>query len=161
MCQNYPWKSLKPANIETDCCFFTPNPNFIWYLRARLCEIHILIKIKSISRASRCSPCERQGRNEDVAGTYLLVLLKNYLFIFGCARSSLLQGLFSGCTEQGLLSGCGVRVSHCYGFSCCTFWTLGCLGFNSCGSWTQLPNSMWNLPFQGFSPCPLQWQAGS
>ena len=27
----------------------------------------------------------------------------NYLFIFGCARSSLLQGLFSSHGEQGLL----------------------------------------------------------
>ena len=45
-----------------------------------------------------------------MAGTYLLVLFKNYFFIFGCAGSWLLQGLFSGCREQELLSGCGVRV---------------------------------------------------
>ena len=33
--------------------------------------------------------------------------LKNnfiYLFIFGCAGSLLLRGLFSGCSERGLLS---------------------------------------------------------
>ena len=31
-------------------------------------------------------------------------LLNNYLFIFGCAGSLLLLGLFSSCSERGLLS---------------------------------------------------------
>ena len=26
---------------------------------------------------------------------------------------------FSSCSEQGLLSSCGARASHCGGFSCC------------------------------------------
>ena len=53
--------------------------------------------------------------------------LKNnfiYLFIFGCAGSSLLHGLFSSCGKQGLLSSCGVQASHCCGFSCGA-WALG------------------------------------
>ena len=44
--------------------------------------------------------------------------LKIILFIFGCAGSSLLRGLFSSCGEEGLLSSCGVQVSRCSGFSC-------------------------------------------
>ena len=35
-----------------------------------------------------------------------------YLFIFGCAGSSLPQGLFSSCGEWLLLSSCGVWASH-------------------------------------------------
>ena len=42
----------------------------------------------------------------------------NILFIFYCAGSSLLCGLFSHCGEWGLLSSCGVWGSHCGGFSC-------------------------------------------
>ena len=36
-------------------------------------------------------------------GNSAFYFLFNYLFIFGCARSSLLQGLFSSPGEQGLL----------------------------------------------------------
>ena len=49
-----------------------------------------------------------------------------YLFIFGCAGSSLLHGL--------LLS-CSVWVSHCGGFSYCGAQALGCVGFSRCGTW--------------------------
>ena len=41
------------------------------------------------------------------------------LFIFVCARSSLLHGLFSSCAKQGLHASCRVQASHCGGFSCC------------------------------------------
>ena len=58
-----------------------------------------------------------------------------YLFIFGCPGSSSLCGLFSGFSELGLPSSCGVQASHCCGFSCCGAWALGCVGFNSCSSW--------------------------
>ena len=34
-------------------------------------------------------------------------------------------------------SGCGVRASHCRGFSCCTAWALGRTGFSSCATWAQ------------------------
>ena len=54
-------------------------------------------------------------------------------FIFGCARSFLLHGLFSSCGERGLLlCNCSVRASHSSGFSCCGARTLGCVGFSSC-----------------------------
>ena len=48
-----------------------------------------------------------------------------YLCIFGYAGSSLVLRLFSSCSEQGLLSGCGVRTSHCSGFSCHAARALG------------------------------------
>ena len=51
-----------------------------------------------------------------------------YLLIFGCAGSLLLCGLFSSCGEQGLLSSCSTRASHCSGFSCCGAQALQCAG---------------------------------
>ena len=48
-------------------------------------------------------------------------------FIFVCAGSSLLHGLFSSCRQWGLLSSCGVWASHCGGFSCCRVQVLGCV----------------------------------
>ena len=52
------------------------------------------------------------------------------LFIFGCAGSSLLLGVFSCCDEQGLLSSCSAGASHCGGFSCCRVQALGHMGFS-------------------------------
>ena len=45
----------------------------------------------------------------------LLLFFNNFIysFSFGGARSSLLLGLFFGCGQQGLLSSCSVRISHC------------------------------------------------
>ena len=48
---------------------------------------------------------------------YMHVFLQCYLFIFGCAGSSFLHGLFSICGRQGLLSSCHVRAFHCSSFS--------------------------------------------
>ena len=60
-----------------------------------------------------------------------------YLFYFGCARSSLLGGLFSSCSDQGLLSSCRVWTSHCSDFSCFGTQALGQAGFSRCGMWVQ------------------------
>ena len=47
------------------------------------------------------------------------VFLNNfYLVIFGCGRPLLLCGLFSSCSEWGVLSACRARASHCGTFSC-------------------------------------------
>ena len=51
-----------------------------------------------------------------------------YLFVFGCAGSLLLRGLFSSCGKEGLLSSCGDWFSHCSGFSCCRAQSVGCAG---------------------------------
>ena len=53
------------------------------------------------------------------------------LFVFVCAGSSLLRGLFPGCSKQGLLSAGGEQASHCGGSSCCGARALGCAGFSS------------------------------
>ena len=42
--------------------------------------------------------------------------------------------LLSSYGERGLLSSCGVRVSHCSGFSCGRAQALGHAGFSSCGT---------------------------
>ena len=43
---------------------------------------------------------------------YIYIILLIYLFIFGCAGSSLLRELFSSCSEQGLLLAAVHRASH-------------------------------------------------
>ena len=49
---------------------------------------------------------------------FVCVCVNLYFFIFGCAGSSLLPGLFSSCGGGRLLSSCGVQASHCSGLSC-------------------------------------------
>ena len=58
-------------------------------------------------------------------------------FIFGCAGSSLLCGLFSSYGEWGLVFSCDMWASHCNGFSCCRATGPRCAGFSSCGTWAQ------------------------
>ena len=56
------------------------------------------------------------------------------MFIYDCAGSSLLWGLFPSCEEWGLFfPHCNVQASYCGGFSCC----LQALehSLNSCGPW--------------------------
>ena len=61
-----------------------------------------------------------------------------FLFIFGCAGSSLLCRLFLCCCKPlaaaQLLSSCSAWASHCGGFLCCRAWLLGCTGFSSWSS---------------------------
>ena len=92
---------------------------------------------------------------------FLIYLL---IFIWGCAGSSLLLGLFSNCTEQGLLCSCGMQACLCSGLSCCAAQTLGCEGLSCCSSWAlghrlnncsaqaQLLFSTWDLPRSGIEP---------
>ena len=70
-------------------------------------------------------------------------LMYTLIFFFGCAGSSLLPGLPSSCSEQGLLSSCGAPAYHCGSFSCWGAQALGCVGsvdvsrrLSSCGGWT-------------------------
>ena len=73
----------------------------------------------------------------------------------------LLQHLwvFSSCSEQKLLSSCGVWASHCGGFSCCRAQTPRCAGYSSCAhrlstcsAWAWLSCGMWNLSGLGMEP---------
>ena len=98
--------------------------------------------------------------------SYLRILVRSslrslYFFIcnfiyFGCAGSSLLQGLLSGCGEQRLLCSCGVTASHCGG---CRAWGLCSWGswalehrLSSCGTRAQLLCDIWDLPRSGIKP---------
>ena len=93
--------------------------------------------------------------------------LKKYLFLFGCAGSSLLCRLFSVVVSGATLR-CSARTSHCGGFSCCRARALGLSGFsscvsglsscgsqalqhrlNSCGARAQLLCGTWDLPGSG------------
>ena len=60
----------------------------------------------------------------------LLLYIHNFMYYFWLWR------LFS-CDEQGLLSSCGARASHCSGFSLRGARTLGHTGLSSRGSWAQ------------------------
>ena len=65
-----------------------------------------------------------------------LLFLKTYLFLFDCARSSLLCRLFSCCCEWGLLSSCGVQASHAVA-SPAGAQALWCMGCTRCGVWAR------------------------
>ena len=96
-----------------------------------------------------------------------------YLFICGCAVSSLLLGLFSSCCKQGLLSSCSARVYHRRDFSCHGTWDLGHVGsvVAALGLWStdstvvahELSSSVTCGIFLdwGSSPRLLDWQADS
>ena len=83
-----------------------------------------------------------------------------YLFVLGCAGSSLLCKLFPSCGKRRLLSSCGILASHHSGF-CCEARAPGCMGFSSCGfqalehglgscdAQTYLLHCMWDLPGPG------------
>ena len=104
------------------------------------------------------------------------------IFFFGCSGSSMLCGLFSSYSEQGLLSSCSVLASHCGGFAYYTAWALRCAraGFGSCGTWVQrlqflgstigaVDVVLWRnfsavhgiLPNQRSNPCLPRWQVDS
>ena len=99
-----------------------------------------------------------------------------FFFFFGCVGSLLLLGLFSSCSEQGLLSRGGVQAPNFGSFSCRGARALGCAGFSPYGSWAQwwwFPGSTavarglscfavcGILPDQGLKPCPLHGQVDS
>ena len=66
---------------------------------------------------------------QDVDFIYLFIYLwLLWVFVAACGLSRF--------REQGQLSGCGVRASHCrcVAFSSCWAWALGCKGFSSCCS---------------------------
>ena len=60
-----------------------------------------------------------------------------FIFVFGCAGSSLLARAFSSFGKQGLLLLVVHWTSHCSGFSCCRTQALELGGFSSCSTWSQ------------------------
>ena len=69
-------------------------------------------------------------------GVGLFFFLIIYLFVFDCTRTWSLCGLFSSC---------GVRASHCGGFSCCAAWARASV-VGHVGSTAQLLPGTWDLP---------------
>ena len=70
---------------------------------------------------------------------YSFLLFNNftYLYIFGCAGSSLLREFFSSCGETGTRFCCSALSSHCGGFPCYRAQALGYSGVSSCSPWAQ------------------------
>ena len=72
---------------------------------------------------------EREGHNlfkdedskQGLEKRCLFFLSFIYLFIFGCAGSSLLHGLLSSCSKQGLLSSRGTWAAHCHDLEMTSF----------------------------------------
>ena len=58
-------------------------------------------------------------------------LKKIFIYLFWLCWVFIASWLFSSCVEWGLLSSCGVWVSHCGGFSCCGAGALGCADFST------------------------------
>ena len=73
-------------------------------------------------------------------------------FFFGCFQVFVAMWAPSICAEQGLLSSCAARASHCGGFSCCRALALGCMDFSNHGTQALLLWSMWNLLGLGMEP---------
>ena len=78
--------------------------------------------------------------------------------------------LFSTYKEQGLLSSCSARASHCGGFSCRGARALGHTGFrgfSGCSSWalehrlSSGTRAYGVFLEQALNPCLLRWLVGS
>ena len=119
------------------------------------------------------------GAREEHSLSSFLFLKFLFIYLFDCAGSSLLLGLFSSCGEWGLLPSCVAWASHFSDFSCCGAWALGLPGFCSCSAWIQQLQFLdsraqapylWctgfhslasEIPDQGLNPCLLCWPADS
>ena len=82
---------------------------------------------------------------------FKIVLEFIILFLFGW--------LFSNCSEQGLLSSCGARASHCSGFSCCRAQAVGLRASAAVAQGCSCSSACGIFPAQGLNPCPLHWWA--
>ena len=100
------------------------------------------------------------GNSGNVCTIRVYIKKEFNVFIFGCAGSLLLVGLFSSFSEWGLLCSCGATSLWC--FSCGTQ-ARGHVGVSSCGpwalerrfcscAWAYLPHDTWNLPRSGIEP---------
>ena len=104
---------------------------------------------------SKCGPRMMLQPQPGILFFFFLI----YLFIFGCAGSSLLRTGFLQLQRAGATLRCGARASHCGGFSCCRARALGMRvsvivahRLSSCGAWAQLLRGMWDLPGPGLEP---------
>ena len=98
------------------------------------CHLSMSLYLSSQS-ACLCSFPKVAIKGEDLQKNFLKSNLVN-LFIFGCAESSWLCGLFSSCSKWRPLC-CSGQASPCSGFSCCRAQALAQVGFSSCSLWAQ------------------------
>ena len=63
---------------------------------------------------------------------------------------------FSSCSEQGLLSGCGARASHCTGFSCRRAGAVGVRASGAVVHKLSYPKACGISLDQGLNLCPLR-----
>ena len=68
---------------------------------------------------------------------------------------------FSSCGERGATLPCGVRASHCGGFSCCGAWTLGTWASVVVAHGLSCSAACGIFLDRGSNPCPLHWQVDS
>jgi len=62
---------------------------------------------------------------------------KFYLFVFGCAGSSLLHRISLVATNGGYSPVVVLGLLYCGGFSCCRAQAPGSIGFSNSGTWAQ------------------------
>ena len=82
-----------------------------------------------------------------------------FIFVFGCAGSSLVARAFSSFGKQGLLLLMVHWTSHCSGFSCCRAQALELAGFSSCVHQLRCPVTCGILLDHRLNPYPQHWQA--
>ena len=91
---------------------------------------------------------------------WLLLSSSLSYFLFGCAGSFLLFcGLSLVAASSGLLSSCGVRASHCSGFSCCRAQVLDDWVSATVPHGPSCSVACGILLDQGSNLCALHWQA--
>ena len=121
-----------------------------WYLIVVLIYIYLMISDAKYLFTCLLVTCMSSSEKKSVFRSPFHS--KNFLFIYlfiGCVGSSLLRGLYSSCSEWGLLSSWGPQASHRGGFSCCRVWSPGCEGFRSCGMRTL---ELWHEDFVVSAP---------
>ena len=159
--------------------WLAPNHSWWWWGGRWVLRFESLISKDTLPSLLKKNLKQEAGQNEDDciyllnSSSFFFFPFYNFIFIFGCASSSLLHKLFSSCSDLGLLSSCGVHASRCSGFSCCGTWALGCVGFSSCSSRPQstgsvvvahgviCPIACGIIPNQGWNPCLPRWQVDS
>ena len=120
--QNYPWyeKEGKEGMVTTNMLF--GNLQKIYPVR-QSSEFNFILALL-LSYEAKFERILSTARKTNVPlsfsyqlSVHFLIILFIYLFIFGCAGSSLVRRLFSSCGKWALLSRCGVRASHYGGFT--------------------------------------------
>ena len=170
--QNYPWyeKEGKEGMVTTNMLFgnlqkFTLSVKVLsltsyWHF--------CLVKFERILSTARKTNVRLSFSYQ--LSVHFFIILFIHLFIFGCARSSLVRRLFSSCGKWALLSRCGVRAFHCGGFSWCKAPGLGHEGSvvvvpGLCGTGStavvhglSCSSACGIFQDQGSNPCFLHWQ---